>query len=150
MTSQSAVNDFLNQRTLAVVGVSRKGGKFGNLAYKELRARGYQLFPVHPQAEKIEGDRAYPSLRALPGPVGGVLVVVPPAQTEQVVRDAASAGIKRVWMQQGADSPAAVRTCAENGISEIHGECVLMFAKPVEKHHRFHRWLWRMLGKLPK
>ncbi len=150
MTSKSAVDDFVAQRKLAVVGASRKGGKFGNLAYKELRARGYQLFPVHPQAETIEGDRSYPSLRDLPEPVDGVLIVVPPTQTEQVVRDAASAGIQRVWMQQGAESPAAVRTCAENGISEIHGECILMFAKPVVTYHRLHRWVWRLLGKLPK
>lgn len=150
MTSKSVVDDFVAQRKLAVVGASRKGGKFGNLAYKELRARGYQLFPVHPQAEMIEGDRSYPSLRSLPEPVDGVLIVVPPTQTEQVVRDAASAGIHRVWMQQGAESPSAVRTCAENGISEIHGECILMFAKPVVTYHRLHRWVWRLLGKLPK
>lgn len=150
MTSKSNVDDFVAQRTLAVVGVSRQGRKFGNMAYKELRKRGYRLFPVHPQAETVEGDRCFASLGELPEPVDGVLIVVPPAHTEQVVRDAARAGIKRVWMQQGAASPEAIRFCEENGIREIHGECILMFAEPVKSLHSFHRWVWGLLGKLPK
>lgn len=150
MTSKSVVDDFVAQQKLAVVGVSRQPKKFGTYAYKELRKRGYNVFPVNPQAETIEGDRCYPSLSALPERVDGVLIVVPPNQTEQVVHDAASAGIKRVWMQQGAASPAAIRTCAENGISEVHGECILMFAKPVVTFHRLHRWVWQVLGRLPK
>lgn len=150
MTSRTAVNDFLEQPSLAVVGVSRQPRKFGNYAYKELRQRGYRVYPVHPVAEAIEGDRSYPNLRQLPEAVGGVLIVVPPQQTEQVVREAAAAGIKRVWMQQGAESPAAIQFCRENGISEVHGECILMFAAPVKSFHNVHRWVWRVLGKLPK
>jgi predicted CoA-binding protein len=150
MTTKAVVNDFLSQRSLAVVGVSRGGKKFGNTAYKELKAKGYRLFPVHPNAESIEGDRCYPNLGALPEPVGGVLIVVPPAQTEQVVREVAAADIRRIWMQQGAESEAAIRFCEENGVSAVHGECVLMFAEPAAFYHRMHRWLWGLLGKLPR
>jgi uncharacterized protein len=150
MTSKSAVEDFVAQRTLAVVGVSRQGKKFGNYALRELKQRGYRVFPVHPQAESLEGERCYPSLLQLPEKVEGVLIVVPPNQTEQVVRDAAAAGIKRVWMQQGAASPEAVQFCKENGMREVHGECILMFAEPVKSVHNVHRWVWRLLGKLPK
>ncbi len=150
MVSKAAVDDFVGQRKLAVVGVSRQGKKFGNFAFRELRSKGYELFPVHPQAETIEGARCYSSLSSLPGPVEGVLIVVPPAQTEQVVRDAAAAGIRRVWMQQGADSPAAIKFCQESGIQEVHGECILMFTEPLAWFHRAHRWVWKLLGKLPK
>ena len=150
MTSRAVVDDFVSQRKLAVVGVSRRKMKFGNLAFKELRRKGYKLFPVHPQAETLEGERCYPNLAALPEPVGGVLVVVPPAQAEQVVRDAAAAGIRRVWLQQGAESAAAIRFCEENGISAVHGECILMFAEPAAFYHRAHRWVWKLLGKLPR
>jgi predicted CoA-binding protein len=150
MTTKAAVKDFLDQRTLAVVGVSRGGKKFGNTAYKELKAKGYQVFPVNHHVDAIDGDRCYSSLSALPEPVGGVLIVVPPRETEQVVRDAAAAGIRRVWMQQGAESQAAIQFCEERGISAIHGECILMFAEPAAFYHRLHRWVWRLLGKLPQ
>ncbi|MGE5326767.1 MAG: CoA-binding protein [Deltaproteobacteria bacterium] len=150
MTTRTAVEDFVGQQSFAIVGVSRQPRKFGTYAYKELKKRGYRVFPVNPQAETIEGDRCFPSLAALPEPVGGVLIVVPPSQTEQVVREAAAAGIKRVWMQQGAASPQAIQYCEQNGISEVHGECILMFAGSVESVHRFHRFVWKILGKLPK
>jgi predicted CoA-binding protein len=150
MTSKAAVADFVSQRKLAVVGVSRQGKKFGNMAFRELKAKGYKLLPVHPHAETIEGERCYPNLAALPERVGGVLVVVPPAETEKVVREAAAAGIKRVWMQQGAESPAAIKFCQENGLSAVHGECILMFTEPAAWFHRAHRWVWKVLGKLPQ
>lgn len=150
MTSKAAVADFVSQRKLAVVGVSRQKMKFGNLAFRELKRKGYKLFPVHPHAEQLEGERCSASLAALPEPVDGLLVIVPPAQAEQVVREAAAAGIRRVWLQQGAGSAAAIRFCEENGISVVHGECILMFAQPAAWYHRAHRWVWGLLGKLPQ
>ncbi|MBI3950457.1 MAG: CoA-binding protein [Acidobacteria bacterium] len=149
MTTKSAVEDFVAQQTLAVVGVSRGGKKFGNLALKALKAKGYHVFPINPHAESIEGEQCYPTLKSLPERVDGVLIVVPPTETEQVVREAAAAGIRRIWMQQGAESEAAIRFCQENGLSVVHGECILMFARPVDSVHRLHRWIWGLLGKLP-
>lgn len=146
---KSEIEDFLAQKTLAVVGVSRGGKKFGNVAYRELRARGYRVIPVHPSAETIEGDRCYASLEAIPERIDGALIVVPPRRTEVVVGDAARAGVPRVWMQQGAESPAAIRFCEENGIAEVHGECILMFASPVRSIHRAHRWIRGALRALP-
>ena len=150
MSSKQAVNEFISQKKLALVGASRQGRKFGNMAFKELKAKGYQVALVHPHADTIEGERCWPTLAALPEPVEGVLITVPPAQTAQVVRDAAAAGIKRVWMQQGAESPEAIRFCQENGINAVHGECILMFAEPAAWFHRAHRWVWKLLGKLPQ
>ncbi|MBI4295140.1 MAG: CoA-binding protein [Chloroflexi bacterium] len=150
MTTRAAVDDFLAQRKLAVVGVFRSGKGFGNAACKELKTKGYRLFAINPRAESIGSERCYPSLSALPEPVDGVLVVVSPAETEQVVRDAAAAGIRRVWLQQGARSEAAVRFCQDNGISVVHGECILMLAQPTALYHRMHRLVWRLLGKLPR
>jgi predicted CoA-binding protein len=150
MTSKEAVDDFLAQRTLAVVGVSRGGQKFGNTVHKELTAKGYRVFPINPNAERIDGQPCYPSLSALPEPVGGVVVVVPPAATEQVVQEASRAGIPRVWMQQGAESAAAIRFCQEHHMSVVSGECILMFAEPTGFAHRLHRWVWGLMGKLPQ
>ena len=150
MTTRAAVDDFVAQRTLAVVGVSRGGKKFGNMAFRHLKASGYRLLPVNASAEVVEGERCYPALGALPGPVDGGLIVVPPAETEKVVRQAADAGIRRIWMQQGAESDAAIRLCEENDISVVHGQCIMMFAEPVTSYHRLHRWIWGLLGKLPR
>ena len=69
MTSKKAVDEFLAQRNLAIVGVSRGGKKFGNTIYKELRAKGYHVIPINLHADAIEGDQCYPSVSAVPEPV---------------------------------------------------------------------------------
>lgn len=149
MTGKSTVDDFISQKSLAIFGVSRGGQKFGNMAYRELKAKGYKVYAIHPEAETLEGDRAYKDLASLPEQVGGVVTVVPPAQTEQVVQQVAEAGIKRVWMQQGSESDVAIHFCQENGISEVHGECIMMYAGQAG-FHKFHGWIWKLLGKAPK
>jgi uncharacterized protein len=77
-----------------------------------------------------------------------LLVVVPPERALGGVRTAAAAGIRRVWLQQGAKSPEVLAACAELGLETIAGECVLMYAKPTGLH-RVHQWAWGLLGKLP-
>ncbi len=149
MTTRELVDDFLAQKRLALVGASSSGRKFGNMAWKELAARGYEVFAVHPRAESIGGTRCWRSLAELPAGIGGVLISVPPGETEKVVREAAAAGIPRVWMQQGSQSADAIRFCRENGIAVVHDQCILLYAEPVRSFHAFHRWLWRLLGKLP-
>lgn len=150
MTTRAAVEEFLAQPALAVVGVSRTGSKFGNAAFRDLKAKGYRVFPIHPNAATLEGEPCYRSLKELPEPVGGVLIVVPPAAAEQVVRDAAEAGIKRVWLQQGAESLEAIRFCQDHDLTVVSGECILMFAEPAGWFHRAHRWAWGAVGRLPK
>jgi hypothetical protein len=53
-------------------------------------------------------------------------------------------------MQQGAESKEAIRFCEDNNIAVVHGECILMFAEPLAFGHRLHRWIWKLLGRLPK
>jgi uncharacterized protein len=148
MTSQRSVDAFLEQPAMAVVGVSRLRKKFGNIACRELTAKGYRLYIVHPSGEAIDGMRTYSSLSQLPEPVNAVLIVVPPAQALQVVREAAAAGIHHVWLQQGAESPAVLDECRELGLDAVSGECILMFAKPTGVH-KVHYWVNRITHSLP-
>ncbi|MEZ4712963.1 MAG: CoA-binding protein [Caldilineaceae bacterium] len=57
---------FLAQKRIAVVGVSRKQGT-GNGIFTSLRARGYEVFPVNPNATEVMGESCYPSVKAIPG-----------------------------------------------------------------------------------
>jgi len=141
----SASDDFVAQKTLAVVGVSRTRG-FGNTLLRHLRQRGYRVFPVNSQTDTVEGERCYRRLDELPEPVAGVVAVVPPAETKNVVADCARLGIKHLWMQQGAESDEAVAQCREKGIAAVPGQCLMMHTG-AGFPHSIHRWLWKMLGK---
>ena len=149
MNSKKLVEEFLMQKKIAVVGVSRKKTKFGNAIYKELKQKDYKVFPVNPNMQTFEGDICYPDLLSLPEKVDAVVINVPPVQTEKVVREAKEAGINKVWLQQGSQSEDAVKFCEENGIDCVSNECILMFAQPTAFIHRAHRWIWGVLGKLP-
>lgn len=150
MTSQAAVDEFLAQPTLALVGVSRRGRGFGNVVLKALRQRGREVLPVHPEVRDIDGVPCFRAVSDLPARVGGLVLVVPPPQTERLVVEAFAAGIRRVWMQRGAASPAALSYCAANGVTAIHDECILMFAEPTGRIHRLHRSILGLLGRLPQ
>ena len=149
MTSKESVANFLSSKNLAVVGVSRKSSKFGNIIYKELKKKGVNVFGVNPNMGSIEGDQCYKNLLGLKGKIDGVINVVSPNQTLEVVKQANEIGVKNIWMQQGSESEEAINFCKENGINEIHKECILMFAEPVKSIHSFHKWIWKIAGKLP-
>jgi predicted CoA-binding protein len=149
VTTRSSVEQFLAQSHLGLVGASRSGKRFGHTVLRELTRKGYRVSVVHPEAAEIGGVRCVASVAELPDDVGGLVIVVPPEQTEKVVAEAAAAGVRNVWMQQGAESPAAVELCRQHGINEVHGECILMFARP-SGIHRLHHWIRRVTGKLPR
>jgi len=149
LTTMSSVNDFLDLRTLAVVGVSRSEKKFSRRLYRTLKKRGYNVFAVNPNMDSIDGEICYENLQSLPQKADGAVIVVPPDQTNKVVRDAVEAGVKHIWIQQGAESKEAIDYCTENQINVIHDQCVLMFAEP-SFPHSFHRSVLKVFGKLPK
>ncbi len=150
-STRATIDAFLAEKSLAIVGVSRDGRTgFGNAARKELVEKGYQLHIVHPEADRIADQPCAHTLAEVAADVGGVVLVTPPAQTMKVLEEAAACGIRRVWLQQGAESPEAIRFCEQHGIAVVHGECILMFAEPTAWFHRAHRWARKSFGHLPE
>lgn len=142
------VIDFVKGKRIAVVGASRSGKKFGNVVCTELKERGYQVFIVHPEAQEIDGEPCYPSLAALQGKVDGVVISVTPRKAAGALREAAGAGIKNIWLQQGAQSPETASAAAELGVTPVTGKCILMYAEPVRSVHSWHRAFARLFGQL--
>jgi len=142
------IEDFIHFKRLALVGASRSGKKFGNSVYKELTDRGYEIFLVHPEAREIDGQPTYSSLAALKERAQGVLVCVSPAKTADVLREAAAAGIKYLWLQQGAETPEVPALAKELNLNVVVKKCILMYAEPVTSFHKFHRIVARVFGGL--
>ena len=146
MTTKAEIQEFVSLEKIALVGVSRTAGKFSNAAYKELKTKGYTVFGVNSAGGAVDGDPIYPSLAALPEPVGGALVFVKPERAAEVVKECAAQGIQQIWLQQGAQSDEALRLCAEHGIRVVSGECILMYAGKAG-FHKFHRFFREAFGK---
>ncbi len=144
----SAIEEFMQSKRLALIGVSRSEKKFGNIIYTELKQRGYQLFIIHPDAQEIAGERCYPNLAAVQGQVDGVIISVSPAKAVKAVREAAEAGITKIWLQQGVENAEVVALGRELGVTLITGKCILMYATPVTGMHSWHRTFARLFGQL--
>lgn len=125
--TQTAIDSFLAGASFAVVGASADRQKFGNKVLRAYLASGRRVYPVNPKLDEVEGQTCYPDLASLPERVDGVSIVTPPAVTEAVVEQAADAGLKRLWMQPGAESDKAIARARELGLELIHsGPCVLV------------------------
>jgi len=150
---QDLAKDFLAQKRIAIVGVTRDPDGWGRRMYDEFTKRGYETYAVN-SAGNIEGIQCYANLRALPTKPDGVLLVVPPQVTDQVVREVADLGIPRVWMHKGtgpgAVSESAIQFCKEKNIATVYGVCPFMYFQPQTFGHKLHHNFAKWFGALPK
>jgi predicted CoA-binding protein len=148
-----AAATFLAKKRVAVTGVSRAAKQHGsNTVYKRLRDRGYEVFAVNPNAESVEGDRAYPDLRSIPGGVDAVVIATRPERADETMRECAELGIKHVWMHRsygaGSVSSSATAYGRQRGITVIDGGCPCMFDPTADFGHKVMRFLYA--GHVPK
>jgi len=150
MTKKESINQFLAPKKLAVAGASRNTKKFGYAVFNELRQKGFDVCPVNPNADLIDGVTSYKSVMELPAGYEKLFIVTPKNETDVIIKQAAEKGIKHIWIQQMSNSPESSKIAKEHGIELIEKECIFMFAEPVNSVHKFHRFLWKVFGQLPK
>lgn len=150
----AAIEQFLALKRIAVVGVSRKGTEAANIVYKKLKSSGFEVFPVNPKAEAVEGDPCYPDIASIPGGVEGVFIATHPDVTSSIVEQCRQTGVGQVWIHrsfgQGSVSDEAVELCKKAGIAVIPGACPMMFCEPVDLGHKCMRWILRFTVGLPR
>jgi predicted CoA-binding protein len=127
MDTRALIDDWVERRAWAVVGASRNRRKYGNIIYRTLRERGYTVYPVNPTEETVEGDATYPDVTVLPPGVEVLDIVIPPQRVPRVLDQAKAAGITRIWLQPGAESPEVLAHAASLGLEVIAGgPCALV------------------------
>ncbi len=153
-SSIEVIQDFLAQKRIAMIGISREPKGFSVMLFEELRRRGYDVVPVNPKTPNVLGRPCFARVQDIHPPVDGALLMTSPAITERVVSDCAEAGIRRVWMYrtagQGAVSQKAVAFCEKNGIRVIAGECPFMFLNAASGIHRVHGVFRKITGRYPR
>src|SRR5262245_47497065 len=113
---KEAASEFLASKRVAVTGVSRQPKDHGgNVVYRRLRERGYEVFAVNPNADAVEGDRCYHDLRSIPGSVDAVVIATRPEIAEETMRECAELGVKHVWMHRGPGAGSVSQAAADYG-----------------------------------
>ncbi|MGO8793750.1 MAG: CoA-binding protein [Candidatus Sulfotelmatobacter sp.] len=151
--SLEIIEDFLAQKRIAMVGISRDPKNFSGMLFAELCRRGYDVVPVNPNAPEVQGKRCFARVQDIQPPVEAALLMTSPEVTEAIVKDCAAAGITRIWMYRaggtGAVSAKAVQFCQENGIAVVPGECPFMFF-PKPGLHGIHGFVRKIMGNYPR
>lgn len=123
---QPSPNEILTKhRTIAVVGCSKDPSKEAHTVPAYMQARGYRIIPVNPTAAEILGEKAYPSLSAVPDSYDIVDIFRPSDQVEPIVDEAIRAGkAKVIWMQTGIMNEAAARKARAAGMVVVMNRCM--------------------------
>ena len=113
-------------KTIAVVGLSSNPARPSFGVSRFLQRQGFRIIPVNPQETEVLGEKAYPSVTALPGPVDIVNIFRRPARVPEVVNEVIEkGGAQCIWMQEGVVSPEGAAKAESAGIPVVMDRCIL-------------------------
>jgi uncharacterized protein len=152
---KDVASEFLAHKRVAVTGVSRTPKDHGgNVVYKRLRDRGYEVFAVNPNADEVEGDLCYHDLKSIPGSIDWVVIATRPETAETTVHECVELGVERVWMHRafgsGSVSTEAAVYGRNHGVMVIDGGCPCMFEPTADPGHKVMRVVCTLTGKVPR
>jgi len=149
-----SVAQFLRGKRFAVAGVSRHTGSAATSVFRKLKENGYEVFPIIPNTEEVEGVRCYPDIASIPRKLDGAVIATHPDVSASIVRQCGAQGVTRVWFHRsfgaGSVSKEAVQECRRLGVDCIVGGCPLMFCDPVDFGHKCMRWWLQRQDRVPK
>ena len=118
----------LEKKVWAVVGANQNPEKYGNMIYKKLKSREYEVYAVNPLYEVVEGDTCYKDLSALPKLPDVVVMVVSPKTVKAVIEESAQIGVKNIWFQPCTHTPGLIEMANELGLETVQA-CVLVLLR---------------------
>jgi uncharacterized protein len=115
----------LEKKVWAVVGVSPDPEKYANRIFLRLKAKNYEVYPVNPMYEEVEGEVCYPNLASLPQKPAVINMVVSPKRGIAYIEEAARLGVSNLWLQPGTYDDALIQKMEELGLHYVKA-CVLV------------------------
>ncbi len=135
---------------MVLVGMSRDPKKFSRAAYKELISKGFEVYPMSPNLDEVDGARCYRDYSELPKGITHALMLTPKDKTADSLESAVNYGVTHAWLQQGAETPEALEVARKHNLSVVSKACILMHASQVKGVHNFHRLIMKLFGQLYK
>ena len=91
----ASIAAFLNAKSVAVIGASRRSDTIGALLVRNLVLGDYagRIYVVNPSADAVAGMPSYATVGDIPGDVDVAIVAVPAESVQDVVLDCAAKGV---------------------------------------------------------
>ncbi|WP_303906233.1 CoA-binding protein [Thiohalomonas denitrificans] len=116
------------EHRVVILGASPKADRYSNRAQHLLMEAGYQVIPVHPKIEEIEGVPVVHDLRDVEKPVHTLTFYVGPQRTVPMIEAIAALAPKRVIFNPGTESGLLEERLARQGAECIRG-CTLVMLR---------------------
>jgi len=117
-------NILTSSKHIAVVGCSPKPDRTSHQITKFLIEHGYQVYPIHPQADTILKQKVYKSLAEVPVDVDIVNVFRKPEFTPPIAESACQIGAKTLWLQQGIINEDTWLIAHNQGLNCVMDRCI--------------------------
>ena len=115
-----------DKKNWAVIGATNNKDKFGNKIFNLLDEKGYNVYPVNPVYDEVEGKKCFNNLSEIKEQVDCVNFVVPPARGIDYIKEAIELGIKELWFQPGTFDETLLDLCEANDLDIVYHACVLV------------------------
>ena len=117
-----------NNKTIAMVGVSKDPSKPSTIVMKYMQKYGYKVIPVNPRAkgEKILGEEVFGKLDEIKIHIDIVDVFRPSKEALDIAKDTVKINAKVLWLQLGISSDEAKTLVEKNNIDYIENRCTKM------------------------
>jgi predicted CoA-binding protein len=152
--TKAIIDNFLAAKRIAVIGVSRNPKDYSRSLFRELVKHGYEVIPVNPNIETMDGKPCFKSLRDIQPVPERVLIILPEDKTEQAVLECAEVGVKDIWLHRqvgsGVSDTRAIFRAEEKGLNLITGYCMFMFLPQSSFFHKLHGGIQKFMGTYPK
>ena len=123
-TKEADIAGILAMKRIAVVGLSDKPDRPSYDVARYLKAHGFTIIPVNPNATEVLGEKAYPDLSSLPEPPEVVEIFRRSEFVGPIVDNAIKVGAKAVWMQFDVVDVKAARRARKAGLFVVMDRCM--------------------------
>lgn len=149
------IEDFFKQKSIAIVGLSRDEKDYTRNLFKALREdpRAFNLFPVNPNAEEIEGVKCYRSVLEIAPTPDAVMIFTVKASLETIVEECIEKGINHIWVHNNKkdteEKDRIGKLCIGKGKNIIIDKCPFLFLEGSGFPHKLHGICLKIIGKYP-
>ena len=149
----STIKEFLANKRIAMIGVSRNKKHFSRNLMNGMIKAGYDIIPVNPHGDEIDGEKCVDKIGKINPPIDNVIIMLKKELVLNALRDCNRADVKNVWVygMRGATDVdvKAIEFCKEKDINLVAGYCPYMFLDKTGLPHRIHGLIWKIIGLYP-
>lgn len=111
-------------KNIAVLGLSPKPDRPSHFVARAMQGFGFNIIPVRPATAEVLGQKAYTSLREIPGPVDLVNVFRAAEYLDAIVDECIALQLPAIWIQEGIVNEAAAERARAAGMTVVMDRCI--------------------------